>query len=79
MGELDETAWLLAGRLMLLVHLTEAADDLISVSGLRTDHERLRKHGYNMTACGCVSKRLMVEPYPTVRNVPYMGSRVAHN
>ena len=77
-GDIDETAWKLAGRLMLLVHLTDT--ELMSESGLRTDHERLRRHGYNMAACRCVSernKRIRNISYGSIPNVAQMAARHA--
>ena len=82
MGELDEAAWSIAGRLMLLVHIRDFSDgyisDASSKSRLWHDHKSLTEYGYDMTACRCVSdrKKLIHDiSYGSVPNVAQMAAR----
>ena len=82
MGELDEAAWKIAGRLMLLVHIRDFSDgyvsDASSKSRLWHDHKSLTEYGYDMTACRCVSdrnNRTYDISYGSVPNVAQMAAR----
>ncbi len=74
MDDVDEAAYRLAGRLLVLVHIVDAREGVLSVAGLHTDHERLRKHGYDTSGCLCVSEHADKEPYPTVLSVQHMAT-----
>lgn len=52
-SDLDKVAGVVAGRLMLMIHLVEVRNGWISESGMRHDHERLACYGYDLAACPC--------------------------
>lgn len=54
---LDTAAEILAGRLMLIVHLEDVELRCLGLQARLRDHERLALYGYDMSDCVCSTER----------------------
>ena len=54
---LDAYATVLAGRLMMLVHLDDVRTGFHSESMIERDHDRLLEYGYDRASCLCLPIR----------------------
>lgn len=52
-SDLDEVAGVVAGRLMMMIHLVEVRNGWIGEAGMRHDHDRLTGYGYDLSLCPC--------------------------
>ena len=65
---MDEQAWMLAGKVALMLHLSEATDGWLTYGGKQQDHEMLTGYGYSVEGCPCgLGLRLVEVPLGSVK------------